>query len=168
VRYLTPLNNDGRIMNNKLKIVEEIASKCAEDLNMEIISVDFVREYGMRILRIIARKEPVMSIDDSAALNRKISNELDKYDLFPDEYFLEVSSEGIEKELRTEDEIKAAIGEYICIRTNKKIMGKKQLFGYLLAFDDEKATLKTDIKDQTKIVEINREDILKIRLAVKF
>ena len=79
-------------MNNKLKIVEEIASKCAEDLNMEIISVDFVREYGMRILRIIARKEPVMSIDDSAALNRKISNELDKYDLFPDEYFLEVSS----------------------------------------------------------------------------
>ncbi|HHZ11476.1 MAG TPA: ribosome maturation factor RimP, partial [Acholeplasmataceae bacterium] len=109
-----------------------------------------------------------MSIDDSADLNRMISDELDKYDLFPDKYFLEVSSEGIEKELKMEAEIKAAVGEYICIRTKRKIEGKKQLFGDLLAFDDEKATIKTVIGGEEKTVEINRGDIEKIRLAVRF
>lgn len=155
-------------MEEKLKTVKEIAAKCAEELGMEIISVDFVHEYGMKILRIIARKEPVMSIDDSSALNQKISDELDKYDLFPDEYYLEVSSEGIEKELRTDAEIKAAVGEYICIRTKQKVEGKKELFGDLLAFENNKAMLKADIKGQTKIIEIDRENIAKIRLAVKF
>ncbi|HEY8395952.1 MAG TPA: ribosome maturation factor RimP [Bacilli bacterium] len=155
-------------MEEKLKTVKEIAAKCAEELGMEIISVDFVHEYGMKILRIIARKEPVMSIDDSSALNQKISDELDKYDFFPDEYYLEVSSEGIEKELRTDAEIKAAVGEYICIRTKQKVEGKKELFGDLLAFENNKAMLKADIKGQTKIIEIDRENIAKIRLAVKF
>lgn len=155
-------------MEEKLKTVKEIAAKCAEELGMEIISVDFVHEHGMKILRIIARKEPVMSIDDSSALNQKISDELDKYDLFPDEYYLEVSSEGIEKELRTDAEIKAAVGEYICIRTKQKVEGKKELFGDLLAFENNKAMLKADIKGQTKIIEIDRENIAKIRLAVKF
>jgi ribosome maturation factor RimP len=155
-------------MKEKLEKVEAIAKRCAENLGMEIVSVDFVHEYGMKILRVIARKGGPMSIDDSADLNRMISDELDKYDLFPDKYFLEVSSEGIEKELKMEAEIKAAVGEYICIRTKRKIEGKKQLFGDLLAFDDEKATIKTVIGGEEKTVEINRGDIEKIRLAVRF
>jgi ribosome maturation factor RimP len=155
-------------MKEKLKKVENIATECAEELGMEIVSVDFVHEYGLKILSIIARKEPVMSIDDSSSLNRKISDELDKYDLFPDEYYLEVSSEGIEKELRTNSEIKAAIGEYICIRTYKKIEGKRELYGDLIAFDDNKITIKADLKGQTKNIEIDVENIKKIRLAVRF
>jgi ribosome maturation factor RimP len=155
-------------MKEKLKKVKEIADSCAKELGMEIISVDFVHELGIKILRIIARKEPVMTIDDSGDLNRKISDELDAIDIFPDEYYLEVSSEGIEKELRTNSEIKEAVGEYICIKVKEKVSGKKEIYGVLLAFDDKKITVKADIRGQIKEIEIGMNQINMIRLAVKF
>ncbi|MDD4000005.1 MAG: hypothetical protein PHX62_03825 [Bacilli bacterium] len=155
-------------MNENLKKIEVIAKKFAIELDMQIVSVDFVLEDGMKILRIIARKEPVMTIEDSSALNRKIGAELDKIDIFEDEYYLEVSSEGIEKELRTNSEINEAIGEYICIRVKEKIVDKKEIYGDLIAFDNEKLEIKVNHKGQTKNININLDQIEKIRLAIKF
>jgi ribosome maturation factor RimP len=154
-------------MNNKLKIIEELAKTCASDLGMEIISVDFVREFGMKILRVIASK-PEMSIDDSADLNRKLGLKLDEVDLIDEEYYLEVSSEGIEKELKTDEDIKNAVGEYIFIRTKKKINGKKEFYGDLLNFTNQELVIKVNIKGKITEMKITTEQIERIRLAVRF
>jgi ribosome maturation factor RimP len=156
------------IMKEILKQIELVASKLAKSLDMEIISVDYVCEFGMKILRVIASKEPVMTIEDSSALNRLISEELDKLDLIEEEYFLEVSSEGIEKELRTNSDIIKAINEYICIEGFKKIEEQDELYGTLLGLANDVVTIEVNFKGQFRKIDIKKEEIKKIRLAVKF
>lgn len=155
-------------MLNRMEKINEIANKCAKQLDIEIISVEFVKEFGMKILRVIARKDPVFTIDDSSDLNKLISDELDKVDIIEEEYYLEVSSEGIERELRNDDEIKQAIGEYVCIRLYEKLNGKKELYGDLLEFDNDEIKLEVLNKNRKTEVVINKSKIAKIRLAIKF
>ena len=155
-------------MLNRMEKINEIANKCAKQLDIEIISVEFVKEFGMKILRVIARKDPVFTIDDSSDLNKLISDELDKVDIIEEEYYLEVSSEGIERELRNDDEIKQAIGEYVCIRLYEKLNGKKELYGDLLEFDNDEIKLEVLNKTRKTEVVINKSKIAKIRLAIKF
>jgi ribosome maturation factor RimP len=155
-------------MKIDMKKINEIANSCAEKLDMEIVSVEFVREFGMKILRVIARKSPVFTIDDSSALNRLISDELDKVDLIEEEYYLEVSSEGIERELKNDIEIKDAIGEYVCIRLYEKLNGKKEIYGDLISISDDEVTLEVTNKTTKDIVVLDKKKIAKIRLAVKF
>ncbi|NLD26036.1 MAG: hypothetical protein GX661_01600 [Acholeplasmataceae bacterium] len=155
-------------MKNKLEIITSLAQKCAASLAMKIISVDYVREFGINILRVIASKEQVMTIDDSEALNKMLSDELDKVDLIDEEYYLEVSSEGIEKELRTDADIKQAIGEYICIRTKDRIDNKNEIYGYLLAYADNELKIQVNKKGKSSEITLDKAQIEMIRLAVKF
>lgn len=154
-------------MKNLNKITE-IANLCAKKLDMEIISVEFVREFGMKILRVIARKEPSFTIEDSSDLNKLISDELDKVDLIEEEYYLEVSSEGIEKELRNDNEIKQSIGKYVCVKLYEKLNGKKEIYGDLLDFNNDQIKLEVVNKTIKEELIIDKKSIAKIRLAVKF
>lgn len=151
-------------MKEILEKVKKFSEQLATSLDMEIVSVNYVREFGMNILRIIARKEPIMSIDDASELNRLISDELDKYDLIAEDYYLEVSSEGIEKELETDIEINQSVGKHVCIRLYQKLNGKKEFFGDVTKITDTEITL--DVEGREIIIE--RKKIAKIRLAVKF
>lgn len=153
-------------MKDKMRQIKEIVLNNARQDNIEVVSVDFVKEHKMRILRIIAKKEPALTVEDAARLNRLISKELDKYDYFEDQYYLEVSSEGLEKELKTEIDIRNALGEYICIRGYKKIEGKKEVFGDLISADDNIITIYDTVLKRN--MTINKSEISKIRLAVKF
>lgn len=158
----------GVFMNDKINKITEIATECAKKINAEIISVEYVREFGMKILRVIARKDPTFTIDDSSDLNKLISDELDKFDLIEEEYYLEVSSEGIERELRNDNEIKQAIGEYVCIRLYEKLNGKKEIYGDLVDYSNEEIKLSTLNKNIKEEMIINKSKVAKIRLAVKF
>lgn len=155
-------------MENIIKQVKEVAVKNASSLDIEIISVDYVREFGSNILRIIGRKIPSMSIDDASELNNLISEDLDKLDLIEDEYYLEVSSEGIEKELRTNSEIIEALGEYIYIEAKDENGTDLELYGTLNALDNEIVSIKVNQKGRIRTLNIAKNNIKLIRLAVKF
>jgi ribosome maturation factor RimP len=151
-----------------LEKVETIAKSCAEKLHMEIISVDYVKEFGARILRIIAAKEPYMTIDDSSDLNRLISDELDRVDLIQEQYYLEVASEGLEKELKTDQDMEKALGKYICIKTYEKIEGKKEIYGDLIRYDSNVVVINADFKGISREMDIERSKINMMHMAVKF
>lgn len=156
--------------NNKV-IVEKslvLSQRCAETLGLKIISVDYVFESGIKILRVIAEGENGLDLDEASKLNELISNELDVEDFIDEEYYLEVSSEGIEKELRSDDDIAKSVGKYVFISTYEKINGLKEFYGDLLSFDGETITLSYMAKNIKKNVEIQKNKISKIRLAVKF
>ena len=156
------------------KIIEkarEIALEEASKLNLEIIDVDYVKENGIKILRIIAEGKEGLTIDESALLNNAISERIDmipERDFIEEEYYLEVSSEGLEKELRKDEDIFASIGKYICIKTYEKVDGLKEIYGDLGDYKDGIVTINYLVKTQRKTVSIQKEKISKIRLAVKF
>lgn len=163
-------NSKNGKVNNKV-IVEKslvLSQRCAETLGLKIISVDYVFESGIKILRVIAEGENGLDLDEASKLNELISNELDIEDFIDEEYYLEVSSEGIEKELRSDDDIAKSVGKYVFVSTYEKINGLKEFYGDLLSFDGETITLSYMAKNIKKNVEIQKNKISKIRLAVKF
>lgn len=163
-------NSKNGKVNNKV-IVEKslvLSQRCAETLGLKIISVDYVFESGIKILRVIAEGENGLDLDEASKLNELISNELDVEDFIDEEYYLEVSSKGIEKELRSDDDIAKSVGKYVFVSTYEKINGLKEFYGDLLSFDGETITLSYMAKNIKKNVEIQKNKISKIRLAVKF
>ncbi len=157
-------------MSEIVRKSEVIANDCAAKLNLKIISVEYVFENGVNILRVIAENEAEggLSIDDASALNELISNKLDEDDFIDEEYYLEVSSEGIEKELKTTEDISKAVGKYIFVKLYEKINGIKEIYGDLMAFNGETLDINYMAKNIKKNIKVPKEKISKIRLAVKF
>ncbi len=146
----------------------DIATNCANKLGFSIISVDYVFENGIKILRVIGNGPNGFSIDDATALNEEISAELDKEDFIDEEYYLEVSSEGVEKELRNDNDIKNAVGDYIYAKFYEKIDNIKEVYGDLESFDGENLEIKYNVKGRIKHLTVKKEQICKIRMAIKF
>ena len=146
----------------------EIANNCAKELNLEIIEVEYVKEFGSMVLRVIADSEGGLDINQATALNEAIGEVLDKEDFIDEEYSLEVSSPGLERELKTEADYIKYIGSYICIYTKEKVLNKNEVYGDLLDYSDGTFKLKVNLKGRMKEIEIKKEIIEKVRLAVKF
>lgn len=155
-------------MNDIVRKSEVIAYSCAKELGLTIISVEYVYESGVKILRVIADRNDGLSIDDATALNELISIKLDEADFISEEYYLEVSSEGIEKELKNDQDIINAISKFVCLRTYEKILGAKEIYGDLLSYQEGVLKINAIIKGRKQTIEISKEKISRIRLAVKF
>lgn len=93
---------------------------------------------------------------------------MDKEDFISDKYYLEVSSPGIERELRNLEEVIDSIGKHVYIKTYEKIDNQKEFYGDILDVEDKEITIEYKDKARVKKSIISYEKIAKIRLAVKF
>lgn len=155
-----------------MKITNVIRLMCeneAHKLGISILDVEYLVEHGMKILRVIADKPGEgLSVDDSALLNQQISDCLDNMDIDEENYYLEVSSPGIERHLKTNKDLLEAVNKYICIKTYQKIDGNKEFYGYLKSIDPNYLTIEINIKGKSNIKIIPVSQISLVRLAVKF
>ena len=143
--------------------VEEILLPYLTENNFKLYEVSFVREAGIKILRVLVNKTGGINIDELATINNYLSTALDEYDQDEDEYMLEVSSPGAEMELRNKEEVLEHVGDYIHINTGDKVYE-----GSFVSFVDDVVVVRVNLKGRFKNFEIPYESIKKIRLAVKF
>ena len=96
---------------------------------------------------------------------------LDEIDPIETEYYLEVSSVGLEKELKTTEDLEGAIGKFVNVKTYEKIEIHKSMYkefeGDIVSVDDETVEIKVHIKQFRYPVKVARKLIAKIRLAIK-
>lgn len=150
-----------------LQKAQDIANQCAEELGLEIESVKFLTKEEGLVLEIIADTEFGLQMDDAVALNERISFRLDEEDFIEEEYFLEVSSIGAERKLKTTREKQAAVGRFI--QVNLKDKSKiAYLLGTLETYNDQTLLLKINEKGKITRKEISLEEIEFINLAIKF
>ena len=160
-------------MNSIIAKVKKIALEKATALNLELIDVEWVNEFGTFILRIIADTEIGLTIDESAALNEAISEALDEFDFIEEEYMLEVSSPGIERELKNDEDIQKNIDKYVHIDflTHFEVSAKTKVLdieGYLRKFENNVLEIEYNNKGQIKKLLVDKQQIKLIRLAIKF
>lgn len=154
-----------------IEIAQKIANEEAEKLNLKILDVEYVKENGIKILRVVAEGEESLTLDESSDLNEAISNRID---LIPEgmfieeQYYLEVCSAGLERPLKSDEDILGAVGKYVCVKTYEKMDGLKEFYGDLVSFEDGVVTIDYLVKVQKKQIKIQKEKISKIRLAVRF
>ena len=112
----------------------------SEDLNL--IDVEFLKEGSDWILRIfLENKDGDLTIEECEKVSRALSMILDEEDPIDKSYILEVSSPGLERPLKTEEDFKRFKGELIAVKTFKKIDGEKEFIGTLKNFESDSITL---------------------------
>lgn len=141
--------------------VENLLQKPIEDLGYSLYDVQYVKEGQNYFLRVfIEKEEGTIDLNDCEKVNDGINDILDTADYIKEQYFLEVSSTGIEKVLRKDKHLRAHLGEEIEIKLFKPVEGKKELTGTLEGFDENNVTLK--IEDNSNI-NLARKDISLIK-----
>ncbi len=148
-------------MANIEEKIENRVSGIIEDLGYKLYDVQYVKEGKDYFLRIFIEKEDgEIDLNDCENVNNAITGVLDEEDYIKEQYFLEVSSTGVEKMIRKEKHLKENIGELITVKLFKPIDGCKEFIGELVSFDDEILSLKLD--DESNI-EIERKNISLIK-----
>lgn len=153
---------------NILEKVKQISLSKIKHTDYSLYDVEYVKEGRDYFLRIYFDKDGGLSLDDCVYLSEIIAEELDKEDFITEAYYLEISSPGVERELRNLDEVIDAVGKYVYIKTYEKIDSQKEFYADLLAVDNEVLLIEYKDKSKTKKSNIEYKKIAKIRLAVKF
>ena len=119
--------------------VREGITPTADALGYTLWDVEFLKEGARRILRVTIDNEDGITIEDCEKMHRAIDPILDEIDPIEDAYDLEVSSPGIERDLRTSAHIDACVGERVEARFFAPFEGIKQLEGILLGREGEES-----------------------------
>ncbi len=141
--------------NNIETKVEELLKPIIEKLQYDLYDVIYEKEGKNYYLRIVIDKPEGIDINDCEKVNNEINDILDEADYIKDQYFLEVSSPGLERVLRKEKHFQSQIGKEISVKLFKPINKQKELIGTLVEYNKEWLTIKVD--DTT--IKINSKDI---------
>lgn len=148
-------------MANIEEKVEQLIKTRVEELGYQLYDVQYVKEGQNYFLRIFIEKENGdIDLNDCEKVNDGINEVLDSADYIKDQYFLEVSSTGIEKVLRKDKHLESNIGNKIEVKLFKPINKQKEFIGNLKSFNEEEIILSLD--NQTEI-KINRKEISLIK-----
>lgn len=148
------------------KTVLSMAEPVAAELGCYIYDVEFVKEGSSWFLRVYAdREEGGISLDECEEISRALSAELDKTDPISQNYFLEVSSPGIERKLKEPEHFKRYLGSIVDVGLYKAINGVKQFTAALEKFEDGVIVLKTENGD---LLEIKQSDTTNVKLHFDF
>ena len=152
---------------NKEEIIELIEPVLKEN-GIQLYEVNWRQEKKNKILQIaIMKNDGSMDLDTCQMASMKISDLLDEANVYEGNYMLEVCSPGAERELRNAEEIRNAIGEHVYAKMINGINGMNDVTGDLVSFDNQVLKIQYKDKTRTKEIEIDYENISKIRLAVR-
>jgi ribosome maturation factor RimP len=155
-------------MSKVTEVVEELAEPIFQELGIELVEIEFVKEGKSWFLRVYIDKDNGVDIEDCGLVSEKLSEKLDELDPIPQNYFLEVSSPGAERPLKKDKDFQKAIGKNVFIKTYEPIDGEKSFEGTLLEFDGQHVKIEMKIKTRKKTIEIPYEKVANARLAVTF
>lgn len=145
-------------MANIEKKIENLTSKTITDLGYDLYDVEYVKEGKDYFLRIYIDSQKGIDLDDCEKVSNAITEILDKEDYIKEQYFLEVSSPGVERVLRKEKHLKDNIENEVQIKLFKPLDGQKQYKGILKDFNNDYITILNNQE-----LKIDRKNISQIK-----
>lgn len=126
----------------KLDNIEKIIIPKIEEEGFEIEYVEFVKEGDNNILRVVIDNlNGNVAIDDCEKISRKIEDDIDKN--IDKEYVLEVSSAGLERQLKNIKLFEKYIGSEVYVKLYKKLDDKKEITGILKSVNDNNIVIES-------------------------
>ena len=160
-------------MANIEEKVENLIKKPIEDLGYSLYDVQYVKEGQNYFLRIFIEKlDGSIDLNDCEKVNDGINDILDSANYIKEQYFLEVSSTGIEKVLRKDTHLKENIGNEVQVnlfrpiemsvkeKNKEKVIKSKEIIGILNDFNQSSIILKLENEE---IINIDRNNISLIK-----
>lgn len=141
-----------------------LAEPIAKDEGCYIYDAEFVKEGGLYFLRIYIDKDGGVDLDICEKVSRALSEKLDEKDPIKQNYYLEVSSPGIERKLKTKEHFERYIGETVDIGLYKAINKSKTLTGCLKGFSGGIISVSVNEED----IEIPQKETTYVKLHFDF
>ncbi|SER56690.1 ribosome maturation factor RimP [Salisediminibacterium halotolerans] len=148
--------------------VEALAEPVAEEMNLEVVDVEFKKEGKNWFLRVFIDGENGVDLDDCTSVSERLSEALDQHDFIEQAYYLEVSSPGAERPLKKASDMEKAVGKNVHLTMYAPVNGEKMLEGKLTSFDGEKLLIERRVKTRSETVEVPYNKVASARLAVVF
>ena len=145
--------------------IEQLVLPITDANNLELVDVEYVKEGGEFFLRIYIDKEDGVSLNECELATRELNPILDEKDPIKDNYYLEVSSPGLDRPLKKDKDFVRYQGRDVEIKLYKPMNGSKIHEGELVGLTEDK-NIKVIIDN--KEVEFDKKDVALIRLAIKF
>lgn len=143
--------------SNIAESVKAIAEPIAENFGVRIWDVRFLKEGAEWYLRIFIDKENGVNITDCENVSRAIDPILDEKDFISQNYILEVSSPGLERELVRDEHFEEYIGKDIKVRLIRPMEGLgKEFCGVLKEANGAELTIE-DYSGENQVT-INKKD----------
>ena len=152
---------------NKHEILEKIQPLIDNTLmrfGLIPVEIELVKENHRWFLRIfIFSTEREVGIDDCEKVSRSLSDFLE--DLIPFKYYLEVSSPGMERKIKSDKEYLIFKGKDINIKLKEPVddSGEKQFVAKIVDFDENEGLTVYTYKDKQNIL-IKKENIVSAKL----
>lgn len=153
-------------MANVEEKIEELVTKPINELGYEVYDVMYVKEGKDNFLRIFIDNDKGISLDDCEKVNNAITDMLDEVNYIKEQYFLEISSPGVERLIRKEKHLENNINEEVYVKTYTAIpnLNIKEITGALIGFDKDKIFIEIN---QNK-VEIERKNVALMKKVYKW
>ncbi len=136
-----------------------------EEMGYELLEVEYKKEFDGMSLIFTIDSENGVTIDDCEKVNKAIDPVIDELNPTNDEpYTLVVSSPGLDRQLKTDRDLKRTIGKEVTLTLFSKIDGKKSFEGELLSFDEKTVTIRTGDGEKN----FDRDKIAGLKLVIKF
>ena len=147
-----------------MAIIEEkvtnLVEPIIEKIGYELYDVEYAKEGKNYFLRIFIDSEKGIDLNDCEKVNDAITDILDTENYIKDQYFLEISSPGIERVLRKDKHLEKNIGTNINVKLFKKDEnGKKEYLGKLKEYNQNEIVIEQEEKE----IKIERKNISQIK-----
>ena len=150
---------------NTVEKVTALAQPICDELELFLWDVRFEKEGATWYLKVLIDKDGGVTMEDCENFTRPFNKILDEADPIKQNYYLEVSSPGMDRPLLKDKDFERFMGSEIEIKLYKAMDGKKFYTGKLTGYGNGTVTI-TDEKG--KEISLQRSDAAKINLAVVF
>ena len=147
--------------------LEKLVSQKLQEIGYELVSLSTRYEQGEKILAIVVDRVEPIDMSAIVEVSHSLNEYLDELNPFEDSYTLDISSLGAEKPLKIE-QLDKYVNSYVHVHLTNPVQGENIYEGTLVSLDEEKITLSYRVKTRIKTVDIQKANISKIRLAIKF
>lgn len=96
------------------------------------------------LIRLFIDKPEGIGLEDCEKVSRAVSALLDVEDPVPGNYYLEVSSPGLDRKLRKVEHFQRFIGQIVNVKLRFPLDGRRRFRGKLLSADDENIVVEVD------------------------
>ena len=146
-------------------LVRPWAESACQTAGCTLWDVEYLREGGENYLRITIDKPEGVGISDCEAVSRLMNDILDTEDPIDESYSFQVSSPGVERELKKPEHFERYLGEKIRLRLYKAVDGAKEHIGALQKADEDEIVL---LCDDGRTVSFPRDNVAKAKAYFDF
>ena len=131
-------------------IFEEITRKLTnlvfpllEERGLELVEANCIRQGRGLLFQLFIDKQGGISIGECAAINRQLAQKIDEHPLTQEDYWLEVSSPGLDRPLKTAKDFLRVCGQEIHLFLKQPLEGKHEYQGILKNVNDREIIIET-------------------------